>query len=171
MRGQSAIEYLMTYGWALLVLGIILALIYSSGIFSPAYLISEECNLGPKLPCSFIILTHSGQPDTVIDAQIGNGFGYTIYIDEINMKIENQGDMMTEKPQSDSPSKKLESGDALEVQTSLSNKKLAAGSTQRVIVNIKYYSCAPEVNPPCRRPSEEAIHEISGRIIGKVNAN
>lgn len=35
IRAQSAMEYLLTYGWAILLIGIALAVIYSLGIFSP----------------------------------------------------------------------------------------------------------------------------------------
>ncbi len=34
-RSQSAMEYLMTYGWAILVIAIILAALYTLGIFNP----------------------------------------------------------------------------------------------------------------------------------------
>ena len=51
MKGQSAIEYLMTYGWAIAILIIILGLLFTSGLFSPSYLVNEECELGPNFPC------------------------------------------------------------------------------------------------------------------------
>ena len=35
-KGQSALEYMMTYGWAILVIVIVAAVLYSLGIFSPA---------------------------------------------------------------------------------------------------------------------------------------
>ena len=35
-KAQSALEYMMTYGWAILVIVIVAAVLYSMGIFSPA---------------------------------------------------------------------------------------------------------------------------------------
>ncbi len=35
MKSQSAMEYLMTYGWAILVIAVVLAALYSLGIFNP----------------------------------------------------------------------------------------------------------------------------------------
>ncbi|ASI13920.1 LamG domain protein [Candidatus Mancarchaeum acidiphilum] len=35
MKSQSAMEYLMTYGWAILIIAIVLAALYSIGIFNP----------------------------------------------------------------------------------------------------------------------------------------
>ena len=40
-RSQSAMEYLMTYGWAILIIAVVLGAIYSLGLFSPA-------TLGPR---------------------------------------------------------------------------------------------------------------------------
>ena len=34
-RGQTALEYLMTYGWALVVIVIVIAALYYFGVFSP----------------------------------------------------------------------------------------------------------------------------------------
>ena len=35
MKSQAAMEYLMTYGWAILVIAVVLAALYSLGIFNP----------------------------------------------------------------------------------------------------------------------------------------
>ena len=36
LKSQSAMEYLMTYGWAILIIAIVLAALFSLGVFSPA---------------------------------------------------------------------------------------------------------------------------------------
>ena len=35
VKGQSALEYMMTYGWAILIIVIVAVVLYSMGIFSP----------------------------------------------------------------------------------------------------------------------------------------
>jgi len=164
MKGQSAVEYIMTYGWALLILAIVIALIISSGIFSPSYLISEECNLGPKLPCRFFLSSEGGS--TTIDMEIDNGFGYTIHITEIRMEMDTYGALsgVSGMPQ------QLQSGETVQVSAVLQGRELGSGSNQRIRVHLGYYSCALEVNPDCSQPTEEfAFHTITGRIVGKVN--
>ena len=37
-RLQSAMEYLMTYGWAILIIAVVLGALFSLGIFNPAFL-------------------------------------------------------------------------------------------------------------------------------------
>ena len=36
MKGQSAMEYLMTYGWAIIIIVIVAAALYALGVFNPA---------------------------------------------------------------------------------------------------------------------------------------
>ncbi len=35
-KAQSAMEYLMTYGWAILIIAVVLAALYSLGLFNSA---------------------------------------------------------------------------------------------------------------------------------------
>ena len=35
-KSQSALEYMMTYGWAILIIVIVAGVLYSLGIFSPS---------------------------------------------------------------------------------------------------------------------------------------
>jgi len=36
MKGQSALEYLITYGWAIVAIGVIIMLLFYMGVFNPA---------------------------------------------------------------------------------------------------------------------------------------
>ncbi len=49
--GQVAMEYLATYGWALMALFVVIALMIASGVFNPERFAVEECTLQPNLPC------------------------------------------------------------------------------------------------------------------------
>ncbi len=60
---QSAMEYLMTYGWAILVIAVVLGVLYSLGIFSPS-------NFAPKAsPGSCQIFRPNG-PGTSYDVNL-----------------------------------------------------------------------------------------------------
>jgi len=41
-KGQSALEYLMTYGWALVTVVIVVAALFAFGIFNPSELPEQE---------------------------------------------------------------------------------------------------------------------------------
>ena len=43
MKGQSALEYLMTYGWALLIIVVVGAALYALGVLNPATYQQKTC--------------------------------------------------------------------------------------------------------------------------------
>ncbi len=62
-RLQSAMEYLMTYGWAILVIAVVLGVLYSLGIFSPS-------NFAPKAqPGSCQVFRPNG-PETTFNLNL-----------------------------------------------------------------------------------------------------
>ena len=74
-KGQAAMEYLMTYGWAILVIVIVLAALLYLGVFNIAGRTPEICSLPIGLQCpSFKLNTNgmlnmsltNGQPKTII---------------------------------------------------------------------------------------------------------
>ncbi len=163
LRGQAAVEYLMTYGWALLVLAIVVGLIYTS-IGNPAAFVSEECNLGPKLPCNHFILSESGK--TKLSIGMDNGFSYRIGISAVTIK-NSKDEIFTV---TSGATAQLASGENATIQAELPSE-IGKGSLGNFKVQIEYYSCAPEVNPDCNLPSpgSSARHTISGRIRGISN--
>lgn len=74
MRGQAAMEYLMTYGWALIVLTVVLGVLFSMGVFNPQNYMSEECSFQPSLPCRGTFLTSEGELTIVL----ANGLGFDL---------------------------------------------------------------------------------------------
>jgi len=74
-KAQSAMEYLMTYGWAILIIAVVLGALFSLGVFSGTSLLGTTCIASPGFLCQNPILSTSG---TLI-ATIGQENGYTIY--------------------------------------------------------------------------------------------
>ncbi|MBI3036442.1 hypothetical protein HYY73_01620 [Candidatus Woesearchaeota archaeon] len=46
MKGQAAMEFLMTYGWAILVVLVVIGALSYFGVLSPSTLLPEKCNEG-----------------------------------------------------------------------------------------------------------------------------
>ncbi|MDE1856423.1 MAG: hypothetical protein KGH49_04295, partial [Candidatus Micrarchaeota archaeon] len=57
---QSAMEYLMTYGWAILVVAIVLGLMFGLGAFSARGVISNSCLTSAGYLCQNPILNSTG---------------------------------------------------------------------------------------------------------------
>ncbi len=51
LKAQSAMEYLTTYGWAILILAIVLAAIISLNLFNPGQFATQECLLPADFNC------------------------------------------------------------------------------------------------------------------------
>ena len=69
-KAQSAMEYLMTYGWAILIIAIVLAALFSLGIFSSGSLIGTTCIANSGFLCGTPI-AHG----TTFTASIGQATG------------------------------------------------------------------------------------------------
>jgi len=59
-KAQSAIEYLTTYGWAILIMAVVLGALYSLGLFSPGTFAGQECLLPAGLSCTNFYLAPNG---------------------------------------------------------------------------------------------------------------
>lgn len=81
-HAQAAMEYLVTYGWAILALLFVLAFLVSSGAFSPNNFSVQECTFQPDLPCSpFIIYKSAGA--TIVAFNLTNGLGFPINVSKV----------------------------------------------------------------------------------------
>ncbi len=70
LKAQSAMEYLMTYGWAILIIAVVLGALFSLGVFSSGALLGTSCIALSGYLCSNPVL-HSG----TFTATIGQATG------------------------------------------------------------------------------------------------
>lgn len=75
-RGQSALEYLVTYGWAILAIVIIAAVLWYTGVFNP------ERFRGGKEGTGFSVFTYSDHviSTTNVTVVLGNSVGRAITV-------------------------------------------------------------------------------------------
>ena len=79
-KAQSAMEYLMTYGWAILIIAVVLGALFSLGVFSGASLIGNACIAGPGYYCGTMVYTHAGTLTASIGQSTGSNWGSAIII-------------------------------------------------------------------------------------------
>ena len=157
MKGQAAIEYLTTYGWALLALVIVIAVLVSTGIFSPNYLVSEECSFGNNLMCDAALFNQGGA--TVMRLRVFNGFPYKIRLTGVSL----QGGDGTQLS-SFASEVELESGAAYIYEAEVLGPQLQEDSVKRFSGSMSYVSCAPELGPDC----STVEHSLAGRVTSRV---
>lgn len=160
-KGQAAMEYLMTYGWALVALVAVIAALMATGAFNPSYLIAEECTLQPDLACTghLLYLDTGGTPQ--FEFRISNGLGYDIVLDSVELTT-NDGTVY-ESYGLDPVGSTIEQGEDVEIMMTLGELTTHKDEVERMKVSLTYISCAPEVNPDCT--SDEPKHTVSGRIV------
>ncbi len=79
-KSQAAMEFLMTYGWAILVVLAAIAALAYFGVLSPEKFLPEKCILQPGIAC----VSHKVEP-TKITLVISNGLGRTITVNSIDV--------------------------------------------------------------------------------------
>ncbi len=84
LRAQAAMEYLVTYGWALLALMFVVAFLVSSGAFSSSNFSVQECIFQPDFPCSPFILYKEAEDKTMLRFTLTNGLGFPINITNVS---------------------------------------------------------------------------------------
>ena len=86
-RSQSALEYMMTYGWAILIIVIVAVILYSMGIFNPASSISLTITGFQQTPISSAICTPTGVLVVSVEDATGNLINVTAVNSTVNGKV------------------------------------------------------------------------------------
>jgi len=88
-KGQAALEYLITYGWALIIIIGIITLLYSY-IFKPEFYVVESCSMAPGIECGTFTLTKSADGNNMIlDLILKSEMNFNITIQEFNLTTTN----------------------------------------------------------------------------------
>ena len=75
MRAQSAMEYLMTYGWAILIIAVVLGALFSLGVFSTGSFLGSECIPLSGFLCQGMTFAHSTTTPSISVVSLGQSTG------------------------------------------------------------------------------------------------
>ncbi|MCX8196802.1 MAG: hypothetical protein N3G80_00585 [Candidatus Micrarchaeota archaeon] len=162
-KGQAMMEYLVSYGWALLALLLVLAVLVSSGIFSPSSFTSQECVFQPGLPCnSFILYKDSSSGQTYLKFSLSNGLGFPINITEVNYTVIDIGVQGRREVVGNIPvPSAIQPGASTNFSQNFSGPfQPQPKSFRTVFVHLSYLNCK---NAACSGP-----YEVSGKISSLV---
>lgn len=88
-RGQYALEFLMTYGWALLVIAVMVGAIYSFGWLDFRILTPEHCDFFGQVDCrNFAADASTNQ----VFIEVINGFNTQLVLNNATLRHANQAD-------------------------------------------------------------------------------
>lgn len=70
-KAQSAMEYLMTYGWAILIIAVVLAALDLLGVFNGSAFVGTACLATPGYTCSNPVLATNGMLNFTFEQSTG----------------------------------------------------------------------------------------------------
>jgi len=79
-KGQAALEFLMTYGWAILVVLIVIGALAYFGVLNPNMLVPPKCTLETGLSCKDYRITADK-----ITLSVENGMGKGMIIQKVSI--------------------------------------------------------------------------------------
>ena len=89
-KGQAAMEFLMTYGWAILVVLAAVAALAYFGVLSPDRFLPEQCTLPSGVAClDFTVTGNSSNP--TFNLIIQNSAGFDMGSVAVNLSNPNTG--------------------------------------------------------------------------------
>ena len=131
-KGQSALEYLMTYGWAILIIIIVGGVLYYYGVFSPGKLVGENKIGFSKVDVDAWTI-ESGTPP-VMKIKLVNKVGKDINITQISVTDGTNTDSNT------TVNEKVSAGEKSDfISVDLTNLNPSSGSAYKYDVTIYYY--------------------------------
>jgi hypothetical protein len=84
-KGQAAMEFLMTYGWAILAAVIAIAVLAYFGVFSPGKSMPNICTLNAPLGCEEMAMGVSATGPNTLTMVVRNGAGDTLVISNLSV--------------------------------------------------------------------------------------
>src|SRR3989344_6117725 len=76
-KSQAALEFLMTYGWAILVVLVAIGALAYFGVLSPDAFLPSKCTLPAKITCTDFKVTAGATAGTgTVDVILRNGMGF-----------------------------------------------------------------------------------------------
>ena len=85
-RGQAALEFLTTYGWAFLVILVMIGALAYFGVINPDKFLPERCTFPTELPCRDQQVVGAGADNAVVNFYLSNNLGQSITLNGINAK-------------------------------------------------------------------------------------
>jgi hypothetical protein len=74
-RGQAAMEFLMTYGWAILVVLIAIGALAYFGVLNPGRFLPSSCTITPGVSCEDFVVNYVDGTNDAITVTLRNGMG------------------------------------------------------------------------------------------------
>lgn len=165
-KSQASLEYLTTYGWAFILIIIMIGAMAFFGILNPKNLLPNRCSFSSEFPCTDHVILSTGE----VRLKIKNNAGMSIILTKFDAKTDtmNLGCSITSSNQGISlgnpisGAKEWYSGDVWDIILSgckITEAGLLEGNKEKISFDILYYNAKSSASYP---------HETNGEVISTV---
>jgi len=144
MKQQSAVEFIMTYSWAIIAISLfVVVVIVLSDARPPQNYLQSTCSIQPLLPCTDSLLAYSSAGSLQYYMVFVNQLGTTVFFpgNSINVTLSIVGGRSVYSLGSCSPNLASEGAAVLCTAAISSNLKPGPGSSQIVDFALNYSTC------------------------------
>ncbi|MEM3060750.1 MAG: hypothetical protein QXG33_03465 [Candidatus Anstonellales archaeon] len=161
--GQASLEYLFTYGWMILIVLGVIALLSYTGFFSSSHIRSESCLFQPAFLCTNHILVSEEDGNVTLKFRLLNAFGNGVKFVNVFGNIAHRGWI----PGVIKNGGIIQNGQYEDFEITFTNNPPKRGEIIEIWLKIEYINCEA-VN--CQLDSEDvALEENTHKLVGRVN--
>jgi hypothetical protein len=162
---QASLEFLTTYGWAFIMLLIMMGALYYFGVLSPSKLLPDRCSFSSEFTCSDWQV--QGPPTNRILVQLRNSVGEPVIIQSFIPRTETNVPLVCD-PVEDSagtpvlPGFTMTSGQLFDfyfTNCNIAATGLTTRSKEKVLFTLNYYF---------ERSTPDYLHPVEGEIYTTV---
>ena len=88
-RGQASLEFLMTYGWAILVVLVVISSLAYFGVLNPQQFLPRKCQFGQGFICIDHQLVYLDNDTGNLTILLNNGLGNDVEVTSFNFTSDN----------------------------------------------------------------------------------
>ena len=144
LKSQSALEFLTTYGWAFLILLVMIAALAYFGILNPSKVLPNSCTVGSEFQCLDYVL-QSGAPST-FRLKLKANEGTIINITSVNLTSDTATTFSCSSPVgSDDVGAFINSSTPFDIFWTNCNTAVAgfnSGNKAKILIKIRYFEVA-----------------------------
>ncbi len=167
-KSQAALEFLMTYGWAILVVLVAIGALAYFGVLSPDKFLPSKCTLPAGIACADFKL--SSQPAAVAPATYPKGTISIVLRNGLGFDLKEVKVSASSCTVSSPTGIELRNGEQQKIDLTACSKQKVEGSTENPTSTLldsggKY---SGQINVSYKNVDSELTHTVQGVILGRV---
>jgi|TARA_Y100000310_G_scaffold335670_1_gene418278 hypothetical protein len=155
-KSQAALEFLTTYGWAFLVILIMISALAYFGILNPSKILPDRCNFGAEFECRDFQISRTSDS---IKIRLKNNAGGAITITSMTVSTESAIALVCDDPDILGVWANGAIDDFTFSQCNSDEVGFIPGEKSKVLIKIGYYAV---------RSGEGYGHDVNGEIFATV---